>query len=167
MNKRQIIDRKTEYYTFVADINLCWQILACKIRKLFLPNATEIGSNLVPRHGLGTGHLFSSISSQSWQWNFIAPACVVLWDLVVLHSFWAIPGGQTSACSPICIIYQNIISILVPCLPGGRAGKHGTAPLLFPNLHIFPCFSIPLVCGNLLVVWVKSFCFHVSSNHFV
>lgn len=124
-----------------------------------LPDAIAIGSYSVPRQGLGTGHLFSSISPRSSQCNFIVPVCMFLWDLVVLHGFWAIPGGQTSACSPICIIYHAIISILVPCLPGGTAGKHGTAPLLLPNLHIFPCFSTPVACCNQLAIWVKSFSF--------
>lgn len=39
--------------------------LANKIQKFFLPDAIAIGSSLVPRHGLGTGHLFSRISSQN------------------------------------------------------------------------------------------------------
>ena len=39
--------------------------LADKIQKFFLPDAIAIGSSLVPRHGLGTGHLFSRISSQN------------------------------------------------------------------------------------------------------
>ena len=49
--------------------------LADKIQKFFLPDAIAIGSSLVPRHGLGIGHLFSRISSQNWQWNFTVPAC--------------------------------------------------------------------------------------------
>lgn len=108
----------------------------------------------------------SQTSAQSWQWIIIVPAYVALWHLVVLHGFWVIPGGQTSACNPIWLMYHAIISMLVPCLSDVVAGKHGIAILFFPDLCICPYFSTPLAWGN-LGIWMKCFFFHAFSNHLV
>lgn len=167
-NKRQIINR-LKYYTFVADINLSWQILAKKKKKKLLPSWCYSDWVLFSAKArVGTGNLFSSISSQGRQWNFTVPARLALWDLVVPCGFWAAPGGQTYACCPVCLISHATISILVPCLPGGGAGRYGsflafarptdTSMFLSPGLgkstcslsviffHVFFFFKPPCFC---------------------